>query len=763
MRLNINLNKNARPATLFQALKVRIQKWLEIPLRQRVLVVCRASGHALRRFATPRSFAIFCLVFLLTCAGAGFFYLSVVTADIGGDIESIPQMQETTKIYDRNGILIDELYLKKRTVIPLSSFPKELRDAILAIEDRNFYSHSGYEFRAIMRALMANLRAGEVKQGGSTITQQLARNTFLTPRRTYKRKIQELWLARKIEHSYTKSQILECYANRVYLGSGYYGMEAASQGYFGKPATNLNLAESALLAGLAKAPNVYSPHRNTSAVLERRKQVLDAMVECGFTSRESADKAAQEPLTVRPRSNDIENANYATDYIKEQLLEKFGYEKTFGGGLRVYSTIDQKMQASAEVSVENHLAKLEQQPGLARVSRAKYMKEHSLRTELENEGERPDYLQGALLSMNARTGEIYALVGGRSYKESKFNRAIYAARQPGSAFKPFVYATAIEVGMSPSSQIEANATEFRTPQGLYRPANSDGASYESVSLRTALRKSINTAAIELGQQLGVPTIIRRAHGFGIEGNLPDVISLPLGAGEVTLLEMVRAYSAFPNQGMITYPTIILRVEDHQGRILYTNTKHTRRAIDEQTAFLMTTMLADVVDRGTGTGVRAGGFRGPAGGKTGTTNDYHDAWFLGFTPEVVTGVWVGFDSPREIMRRGYGASLAVPIWASFMKQAFPKPSQGFTMPPGIARALVCTETSKLATYTCNRQMLAPDGSVTDDATATYMDYFEEHHVPQPCTEHSSGLADSDLDLLGTAVISKSLTPAVFKNP
>jgi penicillin-binding protein 1A len=365
--------------------------------------------------------------------------------------------------------------------------------------------------------------------------------------------------------------------------------------------------------------------------------------------------------------------------------------------------------------------------------------------------------------MNARSGEIYALVGGRSYKESKFNRAIYATRQPGSAFKPIVYATALESGMSPSSQIEVNTTEFRTPQGLYRPVNSDGASYETVSLRIALRKSINTAAIELGQEIGVPNIIRHAHSFGIEGNLPDVISLPLGTGEVTLLEMVRAYSAFPNQGTVTYPAIILRVEDHQGKVLYTNTKHTRRAIDEQTAFLMTTMLADVVDRGTGTGVRAAGFRGPAGGKTGTTNDYHDAWFLGFTPEVVTGVWVGFDAPREIMRKGYGASLAVPIWAGFMKQSFPKPSDGFRMPPGISRALVCAETGKLATYSCTRQLLAPDGSVTDDPSSTYMDYFLEHQVPQPCSEHSSQEPDLGLNTLGTAVIHKSVTPALFKNP
>jgi penicillin-binding protein 1A len=672
-------------------------------------------------------------------------------------------MQETTKIYDRNGILIDELYLKKRTVVPLASLPKELRDAILAIEDRNFYHHSGYEFRAIMRAFMANLRAGEVKQGGSTITQQLARNAFLSSRRTYKRKIQELWLARKIENTYTKSQILECYANRVYLGSGYYGVEAAAQGYFGKPATSLNLEESALVAGLAKAPNVYSPHRNSAAALERRKQVLDAMVECGFTSRENAARAAKQPLGVRPRSNDLENANYATEYIKEQLLEKFGYEKTFGGGLRVYSTIDQKMQAAAEASVESQLVKLEQQRELARLSRAKYLKEYLVLAAVDGEEARPDYLQGALLSMSAKTGEIYALVGGRSYKESKFNRAIYATRQPGSAFKPFVYATALELGMSPSSQIQANATEFKTPQGLYRPSNSDGASYESVSLRAALRKSINTAAIELGQEIGVPNIIRRAHRFGIEGNLPDVISLPLGAGEVTLLEMVRAYSAFPNQGMITDPTIILRVEDHQGKLLYSNTKHTRRAIDEQTAFLMTTMLADVVDRGTGTGIRAAGFRGPAGGKTGTTNDFHDAWFLGFTPEVVTGVWVGFDSPREIMRRGYGSSLAVPIWAGFMKQAFPKTSEGFRMPPGITRALVCTETGKLATYSCNRQILGPDGSLEDDPSSTYMDYFLENHVPQPCSDHSSQEPEPGQSILGTAVIHKSVVPAIFKNP
>jgi penicillin-binding protein 1A len=321
------------------------------------------------------------------------------------------------------------------------------------------------------------------------------------------------------------------------------------------------------------------------------------------------------------------------------------------------------------------------------------------------------------------------------YQKKRFNRAVHARRQPGSAFKPFVYATALKLGMTPSSKVQADSLEFMFSEGVYQPVNADGAHYGSVSLRTALRKSINTAAVRLGQEIGLQNIVHDAHKFGISGELRSVASLPLGTVEVTLMEMVRAYSAFPNGGNVTKPSIISRVEDKQGRTLYAAEPAYDRVLDERIAFLMTTMLADAVDRGTGTGVRAAGYRGPMGGKTGTTNDYRDAWFIGFTPDVVTGVWVGFDAPREILNRGYGASLAVPIWARFMKQWFSNStSQQFSMPAGVVRIELCVESGLAATSLCRSQTITPVGEFFSDTPSTYWEYFLESKPPGTCVLH-----------------------------
>jgi 1A family penicillin-binding protein len=651
-------------------------------------------------------------------------------------IESVPQMEEITKVHDRNGKVIFEFYQKKRIVVPLSRVSKDFLQALVATEDRNFYRHSGFDFLAILRAAAANVRAGRVVQGASTMTQQLARNTFLTSERSLTRKIQELLLAWKIERSYTKNQILEYYVNRVYFGSGFYGIEAASQGYFGKPAAELKLDEAALLAGLAKAPASYSPYKNPQRALERRNRALDALTKCDVVSEQEAEAAKRQPLRVRPYISDSRNSSYAVDYIRERLLEMFGYERTFNGGLNVYTTLDSEIQADAESAVEDQLVKIEKQPGFKGVSRAQFLKDHRWEPESAAQGEvRPSYLQGALLCMNARTGEIYAMVGGRNHRESEFNRAVHASRQPGSAFKPFVYATALKLGMSPSSKVEAGSLEFMTSEGVYQPANVDGALYGSVSLRTALRKSINTAAVQLGQEIGLQNIVRGAHEFGISGELRPVASLPLGAVEVTLMEMVRAYSAFPNGGKVSKPSIISRVEDKQGRTLYAAEPAYDRVLDERIAFLMTTMLADAVDRGTGSGVRAAGYHGPMGGKTGTTDDYRDAWFIGFTPDVVTGVWIGFDAPKEILNRGYGASLAVPIWARFMKQRFSNShAREFSMPAGVIRIALCVESGQAVTSSCHSRTMTPDGQFFNDIPSTYWEYFLESNPPRTCVVH-----------------------------
>jgi penicillin-binding protein 1A len=656
-------------------------------------------------------------------------------------IEAVPAMEETTRVFDRSGSLIYEFHDKQRTSVPLSAMAPDLLHAITATEDRNFYRHHGVNPLSLARAAWVNFRSGRVRQGGSTLTQQLARMTFLSPERTLARKLIELRLALKIERAFTKDQILELYANRVYLGAGFYGVEAAAKGYFGRPASELELDQAAMLAGMAQAPTVYSPYTNPKLAVRRRNTVLESMVDAGFIGRPQAEAVKSRPLEVRPRARELRKASYAIDYLRDLLVDDLGTERTFNGGLRVYTTLDSRMQAAAERAVETQLAALEkQQRELRSVSRAQYLRIRAAEAGAAAGDAEPSYLQGALLSMNAHTGEIYAIVGGRSFEESQFNRAVRARRQPGSAFKPFVYTAALRMGMLPSSRISADPLSFDTPAGPYRVANSEGDEYGTVSLRVALRKSINTAAVALSQEVGLQNVVQSARSFGIESPLYQVVSLPLGACEVTLLEMVRAYSTFPNRGSWVQPMLITRVEDRRGNLLRENRPSVRHVLDAETAFLMTTMLADAVDRGTGSGVRAGGFRGPVGGKTGTTDDFRDAWFIGFTPDVVTGVWVGFDTPRTIMARGYGGTIAVPIWTSFMKEAAQpaKPGAAFAVPQGIVKVTICPESALRATPACHS--IDHEGKFVDP----YPEYFPGDRVPPVCTMHSDPSSTSLLD-------------------
>jgi len=411
-------------------------------------------------------------------------------------------------------------------------------------------------------------------------------------------------------------------------------------------------------------------------------------------------------------------------------VRMFGRGLTFEGGLKVYTTIDSEMQSKAEHIIEHGLTVLERKKTLQATSRAAYLKHNAVGQAPPAVSDSPPYLQGALLSMDAKTGAIYAIVGGRNFNESKFNRAVSAERQSGSAFKPFLYAAALESGMNPSSTIDASALELTTAQGPYIAANSEDRDYGTVTLQTALAKSINTAAIRLGQLIGLDRLIDSARRFQIDGLLPRVVSLPLGPGNVTLFEMVCAYSAFPNGGLTSTPHIIDRVEGSDGAVLYRSKPKHHVATDPAVAFLMTTMLEDAVDNGTGSGVRAAGYRGPVAGKTGTTNGCNDAWFLGFTPSVVTGVWVGFDAPRQIAPGAYGGTIAVPIWTEFMKAAFPKPSGDFVMPEGVVRVPICLVSGEAANPACYFQLAG--GETPSNVQA---EYFLEGNAPPSCHIHS----------------------------
>jgi penicillin-binding protein 1A len=684
---------------------------------------------------TPRAKqAVLLIVFgatgLSLIAGGGLaMYAASVAREVAGiDVQGVPQMMESTRVYDREGRLIHEFYKKRRTVVPLSLVSRRALQAIQATEDRNFYSHPGFDLKAIARAALANLLSGRVLQGASTITQQLARAIFLSSERSYRRKIQELWLARKIEREYSKQQILEFYINRIYLGSGFYGLEAAAAGYFGKRASELTLSEAALLAGIIKAPSVYSPHRALRRSMERRNHVLRAMVTCGYITSEEAVRARHEEVRILPQMERADRSSYAIDLVREELIKRFGTERTYSGGLRVYTSIASRIQAQAEDVVDGQLRRLEKDPSLAPVSRASYLQKLA-----KGKKASPDYLQGALLSIDAGTGDIYAVVGGRNYGESQFNRAVHARRQPGSAFKPLVYAAALQAGMTPATKIDAAPAEYLTPEGPYTPVNSSESEYGNVSLRQAVYKSINTAAVRVGQQVGLQNVIRCARDFRIEAPLPPVVSLPLGAGEMTLYELTHAYSAFANGGKTVKPRIILRVEDSEGRVLLSNPPSDHRVLDEQTAYLMASMLSDAVVRGTGYTVSQRGYRGAVAGKTGTTDEYHDAWFIGFTPRIVTGVWVGFDAPREITANGYASTLAVPLWTTFMKRGFAKPPEKFPVPAGLVKAEVCRESGELATANC--RVYEYYGEEGEPYETTYMESFTSYNVPPPCRLHS----------------------------
>jgi len=620
-------------------------------------------------------------------------------------VTRIGVMDQATAVYDSSDALAFTIYKEQRIDVPLSAVSPNVLHALLAIEDQHFYEHHGFDAMRIVAAAFANVRHLRVSQGGSTITQQLARQSFLTPDRTIHRKLQELVLASRIERMYTKPQILSFYLNKVYFGDGLYGIEAASRGYFGRHASDLSVAQSALLAGLVKSPSSYAPTVSVPRARARRNVVLQAMLDNGVIDRTTWESARAEPVTLADDLRAQEpHGQYFKEQVRRELVDRFGWQRVYQGGLRVYSTIDMGMQVAAESAVDASLKSIE-------------AKRHARKKTADD----TTPLQAALVAMDPQTGAVRAMVGGRSFDESHFNRAVQAKRQPGSAFKPFVYATALESGYSPASLLENLSDPILTPQGAWAPED-EHSSASSMTLRTALRTSSNRAAVRLLQQVGIPRTVQYAKTMGV-GELPSVPSLALGSGEVTLQSMTSAYAGFANHGLVPHASVIRRVEDRNGVVLYESSDEPTRAISETTAFLMTSMMADVVNAGTGSRALQLGFTLPAAGKTGTTNDFNDAWFVGFTPKLVAGVWVGFDQPKTILPNGFAADIAVPLWATFMKTATAHDEPAwFTPPAGVTTATVCRLSGKLATPGCQDvAVVGKDGSV-ERKSMVYTEYF-----------------------------------------
>ena len=643
-----------------------------------------------------------------------------------------------TELYDDQNRVIGSFALQRRVVASYEDYPQVLRDALVSTEDKDFFSHSGINFFRIIGAAYRDIASGGKVQGASTLTMQLARNLFLSPDRSFHRKIQEALLAIQIERRFTKPQIFTLYANQIFLGHGAYGFESASEYYFSKPAKKLTLDEAALLAGLPKAPQYYSPIAHPDRALKRRNLVLNAMLEDGKITAQQATEAKAKPLQLNVQHDPNSLAPYAVEEIRRYLENKYGSDQVHEGGLRVYTSLNMELQKAANQAVLNGVAAYERRHGwkdhlrnviasgltldgyedadwddepepnsyvhalvlsvssgsaavkfgryrailsqqdaawtqkklqsLFKVGDLCYVKIISLsgdgtaRVSLEQDSG----AQGALIALDNATGEIKAMVGGRDFSESKFNRATQALRQVGSSFKPYVYTAVIDQGGSPDDTVLDAPITFESGSTPYTPHNYDEKFEGTITLRRALAQSRNIPTLRLADRIGIKTVIDYARRFGITSNLPPYLPVALGAAEVTLLEQTSAYSVFPNDGVRLVPRYITKVTDYDGRVLEEDFPEVKDVISSRTARVMTGMLQEVVQHGTA--AAAGSLKLPLAGKTGTTNDFTDAWFVGFSPTMTCGVWIGYDEKKTLGKKESGAHAALPMWIDFMKTA-----------------------------------------------------------------------------------------------
>lgn len=576
--------------------------------------------------------------------------LGVLTGILGGlvywTVSDLPKVNaieeyvpiESSKVYSGDGKVLAEFYYERRTFVPHYQIPDHVKKAFIAIEDVRFYIHPGIDFIGIFRALIQDIKARSMVQGGSTITQQLAKMLFLKPEKSIVRKIKEAIISIQIERRYTKDEILGLYLNQTYFGTRAFGIEAAAQTYFGKPADQLSVAEAALLASLPKAPSLYSPFRNPQKAKDRRTSVLTSMLKHKFITRDQYNRALAEPLPSSPHYRKYE-APYFVELLRQYLEQKYG-SAIYTSGYNIYSTIDFNMQHIAEKALSDGVKNIEKR--------------------------RKPGVQASLVAIDIRTGQIKAMVGGFDFWQTQFNRATQALRQPGSAFKPFVYVTAIEGGMTSTSVINDTPISFKgaRPGQIWSPKNYDGKYHGAVPLRTALAKSLNAATVRLASWFGVKDIIDTAQRLGIKSPLQPYLPLALGASDVTLLELVQAYSVLATgkkMELISYN----RIENRDKIVLEEIYPKQTEVLDENTVKEMQILLGAVVSEGTATKAKTLGRT--VYGKTGTTNDYSDAWFIGFDERLAVGVWVGRDNHKPIGNKETGATAALPIWMEFMKQ------------------------------------------------------------------------------------------------
>lgn len=649
---------------------------------------------------------------------------------------------QTTNIFSGDGVELKKFWVQRRDPVGFDRLPQVVVDALIATEDQRFWQHWGVSVPDIIRVVFRNLRVeGTLKgHGASTVTQQLARNIFLTMDQTWGRKIQEQMTAVLLERTYTKREIVTMYLNQMLFGNGAWGIQAAARRYFGKNVEELALEESALLIGLLRGPYYYSPSRHPHRAMERRNNVvLRSMWQSGRISTAAYREAVDRPILLMEHSEETGEAPYFTEHIRRYLENQYGLDVLYDGAT-VYTTLDSRLQQIAEEVV------------LRNLERVKEMVDRNWRREppsasfLAGIKTREDtlanlVLQGGLVALDVRTGHILAMVGGRNFEESKFNRAVQALRQPGSAFKPFIYVTALDQGgeFTPTLRLPDTAVSIRMYDGTFwQPENYDRRYLGWMTMREGLAGSRNVVTTQLVQKVGPKTIVEYANRMGIASRIVPVLSLGMGTSEVRLLELTSAYGTLANKGIRVDPISVLKIVDKNGKVLEERVQGNEQAVlSEETAAVMTDLMRSVLDmregrnyailNGTGMGVRSAyGFRLPAAGKTGTTQNYADSWFVGYTPQIVCGVWVGFDSKVSMGSRMTGATVAMPVWAEFMRRAhlaLNLPPEDFYMPPTVPRVEVCAESYEVASIYCPKK---------------YTEVFKPGTEPrQLCPKHTSG--------------------------
>jgi penicillin-binding protein 1A len=670
----------------------------------------KARGNILFRYG----WKITLFVLLLGAALAVFLFYGTWAQTF--DMKKVGEMPERNTVYDVDGKIYSRLAGANRLKVSLSEVSPQFIAALLAREDTRFYAHKGIDWRGVLRALVRDIFSMSAKEGASSLTMQLARNSLPLGGRTFSRKVLEAMVALRIEREFTKQQILELYMNRIYFGAGCYGVETASQAYFGKNASKLNLSEAALLAGLIRGPNRFSPLKNPEGAAMQRDAVLDRMVELKKITAAQAEQAKKVKVVTHPKRMPQIQENYAMDAVQRALSLILTQDQMDDGGLSIYTTLDPSVQNAAQDALETQLGKIERQSNFRHPIKAEY------RPPENGEGDAAmPYLEGAVVVIDNASGGIRALVGGRDYAQSKFNRALAPAnRQVGSAFKPFVYAVAFSHGLLPGAAISDGPIQPGEIDGAgnWSPANSDGTYGGVMPCSYGLVHSRNTMSVRVGQFAGLDAVQKVATDLGITQKMPHGPASYIGSFESNLKDLTSAYTVFPNEGVRRQAYMIERIDDQQHKPIYLAAHITSQAVDPSAAWMTSEVMEDVLTKGTAASARSLGFRLPAAGKTGTTNDYKDAWFVGYTTTLTCGVWVGFDQPTTIVAHGYGAALALPVWTQVMSKAsrhYPADPLQPKMP--IQRATVCSISNQLATTGCTAAGSAYDIDLPVDKIPT----------------------------------------------